>query len=106
MDPDPDPAVFVIDLQEVNKSKRSRKTVGIKVLFLTIFAWSELFRRFTELPGDCLFNASETKSNLFFCQMSGKIPRCKTTTFNGKQNFNVVPTILMNGCQSSFCDET
>jgi hypothetical protein len=62
MDPDPDPAVFVIDLQEANnklifikffclllfegtftsffkdkKSKRSHKTGGIKV-FLTIFA--------------------------------------------------------------------
>jgi hypothetical protein len=60
---DPDPAIFVIDLQDANqkqifkkffclllfkgtftsfskikKSKRSHKTVGIKV-FLTIFAW-------------------------------------------------------------------
>ncbi len=63
MDPDPDPAIFVIDLQDPNKkanlkkvfllllfeytftsffkdkkSKWSHKTVGIKV-FLTIFAW-------------------------------------------------------------------
>jgi hypothetical protein len=61
MDPDSDPAIFVIDLQDANKklilkpmffclllfegtsffkdkkSKRSQKTVGIKV-FLTIFA--------------------------------------------------------------------
>jgi hypothetical protein len=62
MDPDPDPAIFVFDLQDDNKkiilkksssayyfegtitsffkdkkSKRSHKTVGIKV-FLTIFA--------------------------------------------------------------------
>jgi hypothetical protein len=50
---DPDPAIFVIDIQDANKklfegtltsflkdkkSKRSHKTVGIKV-FLTIFAW-------------------------------------------------------------------
>jgi hypothetical protein len=50
---DPDPAIFVIDLQDANKklnkkklfclllfekSKRSHKAVGIKV-FLTIFAW-------------------------------------------------------------------
>ncbi len=60
---DPDPAIFVIDLQDANKktnlkkrfpaycffyyiyiifkdkkSKRSHKTVGIQV-FLTIFAW-------------------------------------------------------------------
>ena len=58
MDPDPDHAIFVIDLQEANKkifflllfedtftlfykdkkSKRCHKAVGIKV-FLTIFAW-------------------------------------------------------------------
>jgi hypothetical protein len=65
MDPDsdPDPAIFVVDLQDANKkltykkvfllitfegtftsffkdkkSKRSQKTVGIKG-FLTIFAW-------------------------------------------------------------------
>jgi hypothetical protein len=58
MDPDsdPDPAIFVIDLQGANKkliflkkffcfllfedkkSKRSQKAVGIKV-FLTIFVW-------------------------------------------------------------------
>jgi hypothetical protein len=60
MDPNPDPAIFVIDLQDahkktklkksfsvyyflmvhchhLNKSKRSHKTVGIKS-FLTIFA--------------------------------------------------------------------
>jgi hypothetical protein len=51
MDPDPDSAIFVIDVQDANKklegvftsffrdkkSKRSRKTVCIKV-FLTIFA--------------------------------------------------------------------
>ena len=57
MDPDPDPDIFVIDLQDANKSycnkkkfffllifegkdkksKRNDKTVGIKV-FLTIFA--------------------------------------------------------------------
>jgi hypothetical protein len=54
MDPDPDPAIFVIDLQikffclllfegaftsffKDKKSKRSHRTVGIKV-FLTIFA--------------------------------------------------------------------
>jgi hypothetical protein len=46
-DSDPDPAISVIDLQDANKklisffkdkkSKRSHKTVGIKV-FLTIFA--------------------------------------------------------------------
>ncbi len=56
MDPDPDPAIFVSDLQDVNclllfegiftstsffkhkKSYRSHKTVGINV-FLLIFAW-------------------------------------------------------------------
>jgi hypothetical protein len=56
MDPDPDPATFVIDLQDANRKliitlwryiyiifqrkivQRSQKTVGIKV-FLTIFAW-------------------------------------------------------------------
>jgi hypothetical protein len=63
VDPDPDPAIFVIDLQDANKkliffqvfclllfrgtfpsffkdkkSKRSHKAVGIK-FFLTIFAW-------------------------------------------------------------------
>ncbi len=56
MDPDPDPAIFVLDLQDANKkpikkkffwllhfskskkSKRSHKTVRIKI-FLTIFAW-------------------------------------------------------------------
>jgi hypothetical protein len=60
MDPDPDPAIFVIDLQDADeklillffclllfegtsfftdkKSKRSHKTVGIKI-FLTIYAW-------------------------------------------------------------------
>jgi hypothetical protein len=45
MDPDsdPDPAIFVIDLQEANKSIISHKTVGITV-FLTIFAWSESSR--------------------------------------------------------------
>ncbi len=65
VDPDPDPAIFVIDLQEANKkliclikffclllfgckftsffkdkkSKRSHKTVESKVFFQTIFAW-------------------------------------------------------------------
>jgi hypothetical protein len=63
MNPDSDPAIFVLDLQDANKkrfsayyflkvhlltvgtlffkdkkSKRSHKAVGIKV-FLTIFAW-------------------------------------------------------------------
>jgi hypothetical protein len=54
LDPDADPTIFVIDLQDDNttkdykllcsllfkdkKSKRSDKSVGIKV-FLTIFAW-------------------------------------------------------------------
>jgi hypothetical protein len=55
MDPDPDPALFVIDLQDPKKTnfkkkffsayyfyiyevKKSYKTVGIKV-FLTFFAW-------------------------------------------------------------------
>jgi hypothetical protein len=48
MDPDSDPAIFVIDLQDANKklinifkdkkSKRSHKAVGIKV-FLIGFAW-------------------------------------------------------------------
>ncbi len=63
MDPDPDPSIFVINLQDANKklikkkffclliiegtftsffkykkSKKSDKTVGIKV-FLTIYAW-------------------------------------------------------------------
>jgi hypothetical protein len=36
-DLDPDPAIFIIDLED-KKSKRSRKAVRIKV-FLTIFAW-------------------------------------------------------------------
>jgi hypothetical protein len=57
MDPDSDPvpAIFVIYLQEANKSKKvTKQYLGIKV-FLTIIAWSELLRRFTELPGDCLF---------------------------------------------------
>ncbi len=36
MDPDPDPAIFVIDLKD-KMSEKSHKTVGIKV-FLTIFA--------------------------------------------------------------------
>jgi hypothetical protein len=53
MNPDPDPVIFAIDLQDDNKKlisflkvfsafyfliKRSHKAVGIKV-FLTIFAW-------------------------------------------------------------------
>jgi hypothetical protein len=60
MDPDPDPAIFVIELQDANKKTnlknsfsayyflkahlhhflelRSQKEVGIKVFF-TIFAW-------------------------------------------------------------------
>jgi hypothetical protein len=57
MDPDPDPATFVIDLPKMpkkqflahyflkvhvhhqdKKSKRSQKAVGIKV-YLTFFAW-------------------------------------------------------------------